>query len=677
MGNKKIQFDENILFGSFSDLPEKEGKWKVIIADDEDEVHTITKMVLKNIIFEGREIEFLSAYSGAQTIKLITENKDVAVLLLDVVMEKDDTGLEVVKYIREELGNKKVRIILRTGQSGQSPEKNVIDNYDINDYKQKTELTAQKLYTALTLGLRGYKDLIRIEKSQERVNVIKLFLHNILESMTSGLIVLNEEFTITLCNGIAKELINHETDKVLGKNIFDISDFFSKYKKTLNASLSENVINTIYHIPHLENNMYDIMIYPFDFYNFCGLVIRIDDVSEIVARDEQIRRIQKLDTIGTLAAGLAHDFNNILGGISGALSLIKIESNQLREDSLIKSGVETINESITRASFIVKKLLSITRKENVEFIPLDLNTTVRNIMSICEKSLDKSIITTINYYEKEAMIYGDVSQIEQIILNLSINAGHAMTIMRETAESWGGYLDISIYLAENNDELYTNHHTKIDNKFYVIEIKDTGVGIDETLKDKIFDPFFTTKKKDAGTGLGLSMVYNIITQHNGVIILNSLKGHGASFKLYFPKLDTAEKKLQKDLFLKQGKGRIIVADDEPAILQIVKKTLEICGYTIIVCANGKEVIEEYKNNTIDLVVADIDMPCVSGICAFRELKKIDPGVKLVFISGHEIDHEISECIDDGALGLISKPFNMQKFSVMIFNIINDIKPYDA
>ena len=173
------------------------------------------------------------------------------------------------------------------------------------------------------------------------------------------------------------------------------------------------------------------------------------------------------------------------------------------------------------------------------------------------------------------------------------------------------------------------------------------------------------------------MVYNTITQHNGVIILNSSKGHGASFKLYFPKLDTNEKKIQKDSSLIQGKGTIIVADDEPAILQIIKKTLEICGYTIIVCANGKEVTEEYKNNKIDLVIADIEMPCVSGVCAFRELKKIDPTVKLVFISGHEIDHEISECIEDGALGLISKPFNMQKFSLMIFNIINDIKPYDA
>ena len=146
--------------------------WKLIIADDEEEIHTVTQMVLEDTVFENKKIQFISAFSGAETIRLITENPDTAVILLDVVMETDDAGLKVARYIREDLKNNLVRIILRTGQPGQAPERKVITEYDINDYKEKTELTAQKLYTAVLSSLRSYRDLNIIEMNKVNLEAI-------------------------------------------------------------------------------------------------------------------------------------------------------------------------------------------------------------------------------------------------------------------------------------------------------------------------------------------------------------------------------------------------------------------------------------------------------------------------------------------------------------------------
>jgi CheY-like chemotaxis protein len=227
---KRIEFDENILFEKFSDFKNKTESWKVIIADDEKEVHAVTRMVLKEVSFDGKPIEFISTYSGEETKVAIQKYPDTAVILLDVVMEKDDTGLEIIKYIREEVGNKTVRIVLRTGQSGQAPERDVIDNYDINDYKQKTDLTAQKLYTTLTVALRGYRDLMLVEKSQTKVSVIKHFLNNILESMSSGFIVVDKEFNITLCNGIAKDVFSPDIESLLGQDLFKSSHILKKIR---------------------------------------------------------------------------------------------------------------------------------------------------------------------------------------------------------------------------------------------------------------------------------------------------------------------------------------------------------------------------------------------------------------------------------------------------------------
>lgn len=671
------QADEKILFEDSRLDKTKIAPWKVIIADDEKEVHAVTKIVLKGISFEGRELEFLSAYSGAETIKLVEDNPDTALILLDVVMEHDDAGLEVVKNVRDVLKNRLVRIVLRTGQSGQAPERDVINNYDINDYKEKTELTSQKLYTTIIASLRGYRDLLAVEENKKKVNDIKVYLQNILKSMSSGIIALDNNCNINLCNAMSRKLLKVDDDNdVLGKNLFDVVSFFDEYRPIIESALRERVVREIYQVNYKNIGYIDIFIYPFEFNNYFGLVIRIDDVTSIVAKDEQINRIHRIETIGTLAAGLAHDFNNILGGISGAVSLMKIESEHLSGDSLIKTGIGMIDESVVRASGVIKQLLSISKKQEPKFSEIELNSAVKNMISICTNSLDKSVKTKVDYYNQDAFINGDLSQIEQVILNLCINAGHAMTIMRKAEDDWGGLLSIRVYKAEDNDRIYKTYTDCIGKLFYVVEISDTGVGIDDSIKSKIFDPFFTTKSKGAGTGLGLSMVYNIVNQHKGLIDIDSVLGGGATFRLYFP---LVEKKIceclsGKDL-LKKGSGTILICDDDDAIRRILSRTLTICGYDVIVAKDGDEAVSLFEKSPdlISLVLLDNQMQKMYGSDVYWKLKAIRFDVKVLFTSGLEKTEELVKCLIDGAKGFVPKPFDMKSLTELIYEIINEVR----
>jgi len=239
---KEITDDDLVFADEDYDKPaviEKKGTWKILIADDEEEVHNVTKMVLDDYRFEGRSLTFLHAYSGRETERMMREHPDTAILILDVVMESDTSGLDVVRYIREELKNSFVRIILRTGQPGKAPEKEIITDYDINDYKEKTELTAGKMFTTITASLRAYRDLRTIEKNRKGLEIIinstgHLFAHQRLKKFTEGILTqlssllqVNEDSLFLQSSGFAASDVKDKLEIIAGTGQYEI--FVNKY----------------------------------------------------------------------------------------------------------------------------------------------------------------------------------------------------------------------------------------------------------------------------------------------------------------------------------------------------------------------------------------------------------------------------------------------------------------
>jgi signal transduction histidine kinase len=292
----------------------------------------------------------------------------------------------------------------------------------------------------------------------------------------------------------------------------------------------------------------------------------IRDVTAKLHLEDQLAQTQKMETIGILAGGLAHDFNNILGGIVGTLSILKYEINEETQWDLksINKDLDMMERASRQAADMVKQLLTLSRKNETEFVSTDLNLTLQNVKKICESTFDKSIELNFQVPQPRSMAYADPIQMEQVLLNLCINANHAMTLMRPSGMAKGGRLSVSLERFQADSDFCASRPEAREIDYWRISVGDSGIGIDPQIMSKIFIPFFTTKEKGKGTGLGLAMVYSIVQKHEGFINLYSEVGHGSTFNVYIPVLQDAEfmEEENKSARLPRGEGLILVVDDE-------------------------------------------------------------------------------------------------------------------
>ncbi len=413
------------------------------------------------------------------------------------------------------------------------------------------------------------------------------------------------------------------------------------------------------------------------------VVCAADDITDMRSQEEQLRQAQKMETVGSLASGLAHDFNNILGGITGALSIMRFkigkEPTCLVED--VSKYVQMIDDSTQRAIDMVQQLLTLARKQDVSLVPVDLNTGANHVIMICKSTFDKSIELEMQSISESAMVMADPTQIEQVLLNLCVNASHAMTIMKDEGEPYGGRLSVCIDRITTDSFFKAAHPESKEMDYWRISISDTGIGMDTRTAAKIFDPFFTTKKNGLGTGLGLSMVYSIIKQHNGFIDVYSEKGLGSTFNLYLPVLDNYSKEdveYSKSTEPLQGSGLILVVDDDEMMRHVGRSILELCGYTVITADNGEEGVNVYRerNHDITAVLLDLVMPKKSGLDAFHEMKKINKNIPVIASSGFRQDERVQKMLDDGCRAFVQKPYTMMTLAVTMHDVITGISRSD-
>ncbi len=413
-----------------------------------------------------------------------------------------------------------------------------------------------------------------------------------------------------------------------------------------------------------------------------GAIESIKDISQRKQIEEekeklslQLQRSQKMEAIGTLAGGLAHDFNNVLGGIKGTVSLLKYNmENGENTPEKFEELLKLIDHASDRAVDMVEQLLMLSKRQKLSLVPVDLNKALENIIKICHNTFDKSIDIDVQYYRKPAMTMADPTQIEQVLLNLAVNASHAMTLMRDRKDAYGGSFYVSIgkqYL----DKYFTYSHPSCkEGEYWIIRVKDTGIGMDSYTLAKIFDPFFTTKDQQYGTGLGMAMVYNIVSNHKGFVDVYSEVGVGSTFLIYLPvHIEESEtiKIPTKKAVLSSGTETVMVVDDEEIMRSIAQSMLKETGYTVVLAASGIEALEIYreKQDEIDIIVLDMAMPKMSGKETYIELKKINPDVKVLLASGFRQDQRVQEALDMGINGFLQKPYVISDLTNMIRGIL--------
>jgi len=365
---------------------------------------------------------------------------------------------------------------------------------------------------------------------------------------------------------------------------------------------------------------------------------------------EQLLQAHKMQAVGQLAGGVAHDFNNILTAIIsyGHILLAKMGKNDA-----LRTYVDHMLSSSERAAHLVTSLLAFSRKQTINLKPTDVNRIVTEVKTLLIRILGEDIELNTMLTDKDAIVMADGNQIEQVLMNLATNARDAMPN--------GGTLTIGTDLKEMDDKFIQVHGYGEVKKYALITVSDTGVGMTEEVTARIFEPFFTTKEVGKGTGLGLAMAYGIIKQHNGYIKVNSALGRGTSFTIFLPVLQSAieERKSETDSVVRGGTETVLLAEDNAEVREAAHEILAGGGYTIIEAVDGEEALQKFLENKekIHLLIIDIIMPKKNGKEIYEEIKKIKSDIKAIFTSGYTADNFHWKSIEAEGLEFIPKPFS--------------------
>ena len=387
---------------------------------------------------------------------------------------------------------------------------------------------------------------------------------------------------------------------------------------------------------------------------------RSDEEKEKESIREQLFQAHKMEAIGTLAGGIAHDFNNMLQGILGHASLLK---TLIKPGTSLYESADTIEHIADRAAQLTRQLLGFARKGKYLIEPIAVNEVINAVLKIITKTFDRNITIVTELGSDDMAIEGDRSQIEQVILNLCLNARDAMP--------GGGTLRIETYLKTREQESISPEGEAP--REVVIMIADTGSGISESVKEHIFEPFFTTKELGKGTGMGLAMVYGVVKNHAGTINVASSAGKGTAFTVTFPAVNPAVSVVQAVRpALASGRGTILVVDDEEYIRSILQTMLEKLGYRVISAINGKDALEVYtaQQGDIDLVILDLIMPVMNGKEAFDRLRQINKEVKVLIASGHTTAGDPGFPLQQGLHGFIQKPFTLHSIADKVQSLLS-------
>ncbi len=390
-----------------------------------------------------------------------------------------------------------------------------------------------------------------------------------------------------------------------------------------------------------------------------------NETSEKIKLEQQLRHIQKMESIGRLAAGIAHDFNNVLSVIIGYSDLLLAT---IPPNDPVHEKIKRIHDSGSKAATLTRQLLAFSRKQVLEKKVISINTTIQDFLKILGKMTGEDIVFTTYLSEENCTVEADPGQIEQIIMNLIVNAKDAMPnggeIIIETAEV-------------NLDKHYVNKHIEVKSGHYVLmAISDTGEGMDEDVRSKIFDPFFTTKEQGKGTGLGLATVYGIVKQHDGYIYAYSEKGRGTTFKIYLPASKKTAEEIKSESTSKallQGKETILIVDDNASIRQLIVETLKPLGYNCLQAACGKDAVDVLRNykGEVHLLITDVVMPGMSGRDLAETIRDERPEMKVIFMSGYTENIIAHHGVLEPGINYISKPIMPVMLTQKIRNVLQD------
>jgi two-component system cell cycle sensor histidine kinase/response regulator CckA len=529
------------------------------------------------------------------------------------------------------------------------------------------------------------REVAEHRQAEEELSAARQQFEDIIEFLPDPTFVINSERKVVAWNRAMEEITGLSKEDALGRgNNFYAIPFWGKPKPVLidlimesDAELgdkydyidrSNNCLVAEAFLPEFAggNGAY-VWLKASALFNrqgkLVGAIESIRDITERKQLENQLRQAQKMEAVGTLAGGIAHDFNNMLQVISGYVQTMQMHPDRTSNQYVLGK----VSETVMRASELVQGILTFSRKVETQLQPLDLNRSVAAAVKILKRILARMIKIETILPDGIDLINADSNQLEQILLNLGLNAGDAMPD--------GGKLIIETRNVTLDEEYCRQHLDAVAGDYVQLIVSDDGQGIDKEHLEHIFEPFYTTKQTGKGTGLGLAMVYGIVKSHSGYVEVHSEPGQGSTFKLYFPVLRDvdavpADPHTNAPASLR-GSETILLVDDEEAIVEVGKSTLEEFGYSVKTVSSGEDAVALYLKcgEEIDLVILDLGMPGMGGGKALLELKKLDPTVKILIASGYSSETQMTQALKDGASGFIAKPYRLDNLLLQIREVL--------
>jgi PAS domain S-box-containing protein len=508
--------------------------------------------------------------------------------------------------------------------------------------------------------------LERLRKSEERY--MDLFEHS-----PDMYHIVNREGIVVSCNQTEADRLGYRKEELVGQPVTKLypAVYHVEAKSLLNEIFANNreIKGLEEQMVHSKGEMIDVSVSTSLIYDESRkpILMRVvaRDITEKKKMEEKIFHAQRIDSIGNLAGGVAHDFNNILTSILGSTTIMK---RKMKKNDPWFRFVDIIETAAKRGASFTRQLLTFARKSNVQFRPVVLNDIIEETLHLFEHSTDKTISVKNILTAEICLVNGDDGQIQQSLLNLLINARDAMPD--------GGV--ISVQSEKINFDSRTNGAIgeSRTGEYVAISVTDHGIGMERQTQKRIFEPFFTTKDQGKGTGLGLAVVYGVVNSHNGFITVQSEPGIGSQFTLYFPLLKETDRiihslKAQK---LERGHEKVLVVDDEQNVAEVIGGMLANLGYTVTTVGSGKKAIALYKKNPhYDVIILDMNMPVMGGKETYAKLKSLDPDVRIIISTGYSSKGFEFLPSGDSSSAFLQKPYQLEELSRVMRDVI-DKKP---
>jgi two-component system, cell cycle sensor histidine kinase and response regulator CckA len=502
-----------------------------------------------------------------------------------------------------------------------------------------------------------------LKEAQETIINLKHHLESIIESSPNMIICLDSSGHILITNPVTENILQVSLSELEGKILIDACPFMKKFNDSINWALENKASKFLHDEVFPDNNIYNLIIYPLTASQKGGVVITAVNITEKKKMQAELIHAQKMETIGLLASGFAHDFNNILTGVVGNITMMRLSSDESKKSKYL----DNMDQITNRAKDLISQILMLSSNKGGNPQNFFVKTALDEVIDLTSRSIPKSIRLKLKPSKNDMVLKMDFTQFTQVMLNLIINARDAI------GKEQDGLITISVQNAWVDEQSKRRNMLHTTGNYVRLDITDNGCGIDQTDIGRIFDPFFTTKDKKEGFGLGLSITYTVVKNAGGNIEVSSEKGKGSHFTILLPASDESpEGAGEEKSSMENIKGvSILLVDDEPMIRDIGREILESIGHKVTTASNGIECLDILSKSAskYDVVILDMIMPGLDGMHTLAEMKAKKINKKVIVSTGFHAGEEFREITSNPlVVASLNKPFTVHELNRVLSKI---------